>query len=104
LTNIARHAQAKQVSLRLAEAGEELEIEIRDDGKGFDPQAVQPGHYGLLGMRERVRLAGGRLDIQSEVGKGTCLLIHFPLENGAQASIPGGEDDAGSIKMKKQAA
>ena len=59
LTNIARHAQAKQVSLRMAEAGEELEIEIRDDGIGFEPQAVQPGHYGLLGMRERVRLAGG---------------------------------------------
>jgi two-component system, NarL family, sensor histidine kinase YdfH len=104
LTNIARHAQAKQVSLHLAEAGEELEIEIRDDGIGFEPQAVQTGHYGLVGMRERVRLAGGRLEIQSEAGKGTCLMIHFPLEKSAQASITGGEDNAVSIEMKKQAA
>jgi two-component system, NarL family, sensor histidine kinase YdfH len=83
LTNIARHARASHASLRLSEAGQELEIEMRDDGVGFDPQTVQPGHYGLLGMRERVRLAGGRLDIQSEAGKGTCILIRFPLEQAA---------------------
>ena len=83
LTNIARHAQAKHVTLRLSEAGKELEIELQDDGVGFDQQSVQPGHYGLLGMRERLRLAGGRLDIQSEVGKGTCLLIKIPMEQAA---------------------
>ena len=98
LTNIARHAHAKQVVLRLSEIEKELEIEIRDDGAGFDPEAVQPGHYGLLGMRERVRLAGGRLDIQSELGKGTCILIHFPLENAGQSSTNGGEEAAGSYK------
>ena len=67
------------MTLRLAELGKELEIEIRDDGVGFDPQAVQPGHYGLLGMRERAPAGGGRLDIQSEAGKGTCS-DPFPLE------------------------
>jgi NarL family two-component system sensor histidine kinase YdfH len=82
--------------LRLSEVGKELEIEIRDDGVGFDPLTVQPGHYGLLGMGERVRLVGGRLDIRSEAGRGTCLLIHFPLENGAHATVVGGEDAAGS--------
>ena len=92
LTNIARHARAKNVSLRLSEVGEELEIELRDDGAGFDPQTVQPGHYGLLGMRERVRLAGGRLEIQSDAGKGTCILIRFPLGNAAQTA----GDTAGS--------
>jgi signal transduction histidine kinase len=92
LTNIARHARAKNVTLRLSEVGEELEIELRDDGSGFDPQAVQPGHYGLLGMRERVRLAGGRLEIQSDAGKGTCILIRFPLGNAAQTA----GDTAGS--------
>jgi NarL family two-component system sensor histidine kinase YdfH len=101
LTNIARHARAKQVSLRLSEVGKELEIKIRDDGVGFAPQAVQAGHYGLLGMRERVRLAGGRLDIQSDVGRGTCILIRFPLENGDRAAIPGGGEVTGSnIKME----
>jgi NarL family two-component system sensor histidine kinase YdfH len=86
LTNIARHAHAKQVGLRISEIGQELQIEIRDDGVGFAPQAVEAGHYGLLGMRERIGLAGGRLEIQSEMGKGTCILIHFPLENADLAS------------------
>jgi NarL family two-component system sensor histidine kinase YdfH len=80
LTNIARHARAKNVTLRLIGNETGLEIEICDDGVGFDPAAVEAGHYGLLGMRERVRLAGGRLEVQSAPGKGTCILIHFPLE------------------------
>jgi NarL family two-component system sensor histidine kinase YdfH len=101
LTNIARHARAGNVTLRLSELGTELEIEIRDDGIGFDPQAVQPGHYGLLGMRERLRLAGGRLEIQSEAGHGTCLLIHFPLGNAARTDETGTVDTAGSIGRKE---
>ena len=80
LTNIARHARAKSVTLRLTGNRNELEIEICDDGVGFDPAAVEAGHFGLLGMRERVRLAGGRLEVQSAPGNGTCILIHFPLE------------------------
>jgi two-component system, NarL family, sensor histidine kinase YdfH len=87
LTNIARHAHARNGRLRIASiengAGPELEIEICDDGVGFDPDMVEAGHYGLLGMRERVRLAGGRLDVQSMPGQGTCLLIHFPLKDAA---------------------
>jgi NarL family two-component system sensor histidine kinase YdfH len=81
LTNIARHARAKNVSLRLSGESQELEIEICDDGVGFDPEAIDAGHYGLLGMRERVRLAGGRLTVQSGMGKGTCIKIIFPRED-----------------------
>lgn len=82
LTNVARHARAKSVSLRKDTnlEVEELRIEISDDGIGFDPEAVAAGHYGLLGMRERVRLAGGRLEVRSAPGEGTCLRVHFPLE------------------------
>ncbi len=85
LTNIARHANARSVRMRIArtEKENELEMEICDDGIGFDPERVEAGHYGLLGMRERVRLAGGRLDIHSEPGHGTRLLIQFPLEKTA---------------------
>jgi len=101
LTNIARHARASNVTLRLCELGMELEIEIRDDGIGFDLQAVQPGHYGLLGMRERLRLAGGRLEIQSDPGHGTSLLIYLPLGNGARTGETGSEDAAGSSSRKK---
>ena len=79
LANIARHAQAKVVTLRLTGVGKELEIEIHDDGVGFDPETVTAGHYGLLGMRERVRLAGGSFDVCSEAGKGTRIVIRFPL-------------------------
>jgi two-component system, NarL family, sensor histidine kinase YdfH len=80
LTNIARHARAKNVTLRLTGDEKSLEIEICDDGVGFDPQAVHAGHYGLLGMRERIRLTGGSLEIRSASGIGTCILIRFPLK------------------------
>jgi two-component system, NarL family, sensor histidine kinase YdfH len=80
LTNIARHARARNVTLRLIGSKNGLEIEICDDGIGFEPDAVEAGHYGLLGMRERLRLAGGSLQVHSTPGKGTCILIHIPLE------------------------
>jgi NarL family two-component system sensor histidine kinase YdfH len=82
LSNIARHARARRVSLRVknSQDGDGLEIALVDDGIGFDPNMVEAGHYGLLGMGERIRLAGGRLDIRSAVGAGTQLTIHFPLE------------------------
>jgi NarL family two-component system sensor histidine kinase YdfH len=81
LTNVARHARAKSVSLRLTDNEKELEIEIWDDGIGFDPETIEAGHYGLLGMRERARLAGGSFDVRSEPGKGTQIVIRFPLED-----------------------
>jgi NarL family two-component system sensor histidine kinase YdfH len=85
LTNIARHARAGNAKLRISPSVEqnELEIEISDDGVGFDPKVIEAGHYGLLGMRERIRLAGGRFEITSEAGKGTQLVIRFPLEKPA---------------------
>jgi NarL family two-component system sensor histidine kinase YdfH len=93
LTNISRHAQAHhawiEVRYRTLPAGKHLLIEIRDDGKGFDPDivATQVGHYGLLGLGERARLIGGALDIESKPGKGTTLRLQIPL--GQQ----GGPDD-----------
>ena len=56
-------------------------IEIRDDGIGFASAEIllKTGHYGLLGMRERARLCGGQLDIESAVGKGTLLRLGLPL-------------------------
>jgi len=81
LTNVARHAQASQVWIRLASGGDCLEVEVRDDGVGFDPAvaATQSGHYGLLGMRERARLAGGTLVVESAPGKGATLQLNVPL-------------------------
>ncbi len=81
LTNAARHARARQVWVRAMRDGDALDLEIRDDGVGFDPQALRPqqGHYGLLGLRERAELTGGALDITSAPGAGTRVRLRLPL-------------------------
>ncbi|MBK0392530.1 PAS domain-containing sensor histidine kinase [Ramlibacter algicola] len=83
LTNAARHAGAKHVSLSLRLRGERLRLEISDDGAGFDPPgqaSVQERgrHFGLVSLRERARLAGGSLSIDSVRGSGTRIVADFP--------------------------
>lgn len=81
LANVARHAQASEAKVRIGVQDGALQVEITDDGQGFDPSIVgQPGHYGLVGMRERARLAGGGLEITSQPGAGTRLRMVIPLE------------------------
>ena len=84
LANITRHAQATRVNVRVTAHQEQLELEVRDDGKGFNTdQQAEAGHYGLLGMRERARLAGGVLTVESSAGNGTRVhfaFIPFPEE------------------------
>lgn len=86
LSNIARHAQASQVHVRLMSMGSWLEISVQDNGIGFDPEAVEAmsGHYGLLGMRERTRLAGGTIEITSRPGSGTTIHLRFPITPGSK--------------------
>ncbi len=102
LTNVARHAQASHVWVRLAESpplppparaggagGGGLEVEVRDDGCGFDLTAsVTPGHYGLLGRRERARLAGGTLEIASAPQQGTTVRLWLPADPGPPFAPP----------------
>jgi len=80
LSNIIRHAQAQHILIRMAPQNGWLEITISDDGRGFDPQTAlgRSGHYGLLGIRERVRLGGGKFEIQSTPGEGTTLTLLLP--------------------------
>jgi len=80
LTNIARHAQAHRVWIQTSGDQERLHIEVGDDGVGFDQELVgrQSGHYGLLGLRERMRLLGGDVSIQSRPGEGTTLSFSWP--------------------------
>lgn len=77
LTNAARHARAERVDIRLRERDGRLELAIEDDGVGFDPRARHEG-FGLRGMRERIALLGGRLEVSSEPGAGTRLEAIFP--------------------------
>ncbi|MFG6458492.1 CHASE3 domain-containing protein [Roseateles sp. BYS96W] len=79
LTNVMRHAKAKQVRVTLGEAEGWLQLHIRDDGQGFDPDAVGSGHHGLLGMRYRIESLGGTLQLLSAPGRGTLVLARLPL-------------------------
>jgi signal transduction histidine kinase len=84
LNNAARHSHARHVTITLKFSGEDVTLDIRDDGVGFVPEAVIKTQaprraWGLLGMQERVMLVGGTLDIRSAPGKGTRLLAHIPL-------------------------
>ncbi len=80
LTNVARHARARNVDIRLAELASELILVVEDDGCGM--QQKQPGErhgFGLFGMQERVKLLGGELLIESDSGQGTRIEANFPL-------------------------
>ncbi len=78
LTNIARHAQANQAGIVLSARGGRLNLVVEDDGQGFDVAAAfQTARLGLLGMRERVEMLGGTLDIESGPG-GTRLFVDVP--------------------------
>lgn len=80
LTNIARHASAGQVAIDIIQQDNRLQIEIKDDGNGFDPDSVGPGHYGLIGMQERTRIVGSSMEIDSHPGRGTILKFDLPLD------------------------
>jgi len=91
LTNVAKHARAKEVWVALQPAGGEVLLSVEDDGVGFDPQAGvvmadQPAGLGMLGMRERLELLGGWLEIDSQPGEGTRVTAHLSghlLERGS---------------------
>jgi NarL family two-component system sensor histidine kinase YdfH len=79
LTNIVHHAQAHNVDVDVRMKDKNLRVTIQDDGVGFDPESIPSGHYGILGMKERVRLVKGNLEIKSVRDKGTTLKIQIPL-------------------------
>lgn len=77
LTNIGRHARASRVEITLLERDGCIELVVSDDGTGFDTGPEHSG-FGLVGMQERVALAGGRLEIESQPGEGTALRAQLP--------------------------
>lgn len=92
LTNVARHAGVDTATVQLLAADGALFLTVRDGGRGFDPAAT-PGLGGLGGLRERVALLGGTLDIESAPGAGTIVTAELPLEDG---TAPGGAEDGGA--------
>lgn len=82
LTNVAKHADAHQVMVRLVARGGLLQLQVVDDGCGCDPAIVlKAGGSGVGGMRERLRLYDGRLDLHSTPGEGTRVRAVVPLES-----------------------
>jgi signal transduction histidine kinase len=79
LTNVVKHAEAGRVSIVLAHRDRSVAVVVEDDGSGFDPAAARDEGLGLVGMRERVGLVGGRLRIESAAGTGTTLVAEVPL-------------------------
>lgn len=78
LNNTIKHARARHASLSLSRSGSALELRIRDDGTGFDPEALATDEdrgIGLAGMTDRVRLFGGDLAISSAPGRGTAITV-----------------------------
>jgi PAS domain S-box-containing protein len=87
LTNVARHAEASQVDVRLEADDGHLLLRVQDNGRGIDPRDLAGGRsLGLLGMRERVRLLAGELNIDGQPGHGTTVLVRVPLN--LQAPLP----------------
>jgi len=79
LHNVVKHARASTVVLRLTKCKNEIILEVRDNGKGFNPASSFPGHLGLRSMRERLTKIGGTITIESEPGQGTCIGVQVPV-------------------------
>ncbi|MBT9507522.1 response regulator [Rhodoferax sp.] len=83
LTNITRHARARQVAIELQQDGDMLDLCVKDDGCGFDlaamrERAMSGGSIGVLGMQERAMLIGGQLEIESTPGQGSAVRLRCP--------------------------
>jgi signal transduction histidine kinase len=100
LNNAAKHADPSQVSVRLCcmaaegtadgvlqlesteEVGVTVRLSVRDDGRGFDPGEVRPGHFGLGIMRERAEAIGARFEVESVTGQGTTVVVVWTTDEG----------------------
>jgi PAS domain S-box-containing protein len=85
LTNVGKHARASEVRVSIERAGDALRVEVADDGVGFDPASVEPpsvsrGGFGLFSIRERLRLLGGVMRVDSKAGSGTRIVLTAPLD------------------------
>jgi signal transduction histidine kinase len=93
LTNVARHAQATAVLVQVGVEGEDVVIDIEDDGKGFDAEAASrrpDGRrpWGIMGIAERAEILGGKARIDSAPGQGTHVMVRIPLPRPADRSPP----------------
>ena len=91
ITNVAKHAAAKRVTVRTVWQEEAMEIHVTDDGCGFDSAPFNGGSsadgcFGLFSIRERLSYAGGKINIDSTPGKGTCVTVSTPYRIAGEVS------------------
>jgi signal transduction histidine kinase len=79
VSNAVHHAEATRLEVSLRATKSELNLSLCDNGKGFNPDAPQFGHFGLIGMRERATEIGAQLDITSKPGSGVRVSVRLPL-------------------------
>jgi two-component system sensor histidine kinase DegS len=77
--NVLKHANAKEIKVKLEMAQEQITVLVKDNGQGFNIDERKDESFGIIGMRERVELLGGKISINSKIGKGTTVLIKVPL-------------------------
>lgn len=77
--NASRHADARRIEVSMHIGAETVQARITDDGRGFDPTRIEPGHFGLAIMRERAERFGGCLRVESAPGEGTTIAVELPL-------------------------
>ncbi len=88
LTNVSKHAEASSIDVQLAREGRSMVLTVRDNGRGFDVANVAPAseeHFGLDGMEQRIKIAGGEWDIASHPGEGTTVRARIPVGSGCAA-------------------
>lgn len=79
--NAIKHAEAREIKVKLELTRNSISVVVKDDGKGFDMNLDKPESFGILGMKERVELLQGQLSIDSKIGRGTIVIIQVPLES-----------------------
>jgi protein-histidine pros-kinase len=94
LTNIRKHAHAKRVTLALRATADWLEIEIADDGTGFQPSPARGRRHGLAGMKHRALMYGGEFRLSSQPGEGTRVVVRVPM-----AAVPPATTDAAQVAL-----
>src|SRR5204863_1111905 len=87
LANVVRHSGATTAWISVEDHPGHVVLEIRDDGQGFDPAVVRPGHFGLESMRSRAAEIGARLTIVSAPGRGTAVRVEAPGEGGSGSGV-----------------
>ena len=77
--NACKHSKSKRIRVELVQHDDDLRIKVQDWGVGFNPGEVAEDRFGLAGMRERARLLGGSIAVESTPGMGTCIVVELPL-------------------------